>query len=408
MGRKHMSVTVERARKEITAGNRDRVQRTVCRSTEDVVNIWCHGMKVKITEYLEADAATTMECIYVLKHGYSEVMGTLNCEELAIFNYGLILHEMFHLFYTPSIESIKLVIGSIKNRLAHANKRFPNLCHYADRLDHRFLFQFVNVIEDAHIERRGKLNFPKFIMPIDYMNMVYRRFSKSIRDESGPTRMNPFAAVMNFTLQFAVMGKKPDLEGIDEELAKTLVSAKRLILEAVYENEGCERTLKALDVLDAIVDQIVSDDEVQDKTDSLSAGIAQENNQNSSSHASPKKRPSEGNVPSQKIQKPKQKKPQKLKEQQSEQPSEDSQQEEQPDASQTVQSQENTGEEQEDKTSGSDSKDSGDGQAQEKSSNSSSDQDADGDSDDEESSETAGSKSDEEDDSELTEDEKKH
>lgn len=272
--------------------NLRKVQKYAIKAFSEILWIFVPKAKISTIAYAPADAAS-WENVIIFKDVYeSEIMKQCTPEEVSMMTMGLGLHEMYHLFYTDFAKSSSLV-RCVANNLT--DSEYPNLC--AAQIDkstkRKMLHNFCNIIEDAHIERRGNKNFPRFKFFIDYMNMIYRRTAMSLAEVDSQSRGSKISVYFWFVLQFAVHGKKLNFEGISDEMKYLCLNTRREILECVYENDSLERTKKALHLLDKVFPLLVD----QPKDSQRSANVCNsmmENHKDSGSEKNPDQKAPEG------------------------------------------------------------------------------------------------------------------
>lgn len=176
-------------------------------------------------------------------------MKDLTGAELVLFLFGLFCHELFHLFYSDFAYPEQAIEAAKRNAA-----RYPNLSPFlsANADNVRLCKNFINVIEDGHIERRGKKNYPLWRRYIDFMNKVY--FSNSpVRILDHPCNAESFKAFQSyfvFALKVALTGGNYDLEGCKKPFRDACLKSRIYILDAVYENDAQKRIDKALHALE--------------------------------------------------------------------------------------------------------------------------------------------------------------
>ena len=253
--------TLERNREYISSKIPvEKLMRILVRSYEvSILHCWFESVKIVMVNALPSDAATDGENrIYVMNPSYSDIMRDLNNEELAVYVFGLVVHELFHLFWTDLKYTFR-VIDDIK--AGGYPKEYPNLTKLAKlspEAVYNIAFGLCNITEDAHINRKGKKNCPLFAFPL---NFVYKCFNRSLKSLNTITRddgtVNRLGVFMEFVNYFAIRGLDPDLDGLPEDLQKLCIRSRRPIMDIVYENDARSRTDATLAYLDKVLPEIV-------------------------------------------------------------------------------------------------------------------------------------------------------
>lgn len=239
------------------------IQRKILVVILDLYMIFCKNVKATITGYCGADAASGKDMVIFRDVYGSEIMSKLDPEELSMFMLGLAIHEMYHLFYTDFDKCFKLMENVVDGR----KPEFKNLNKSClpREVKLRLIQHFCNIVEDAHIERRGAKNYPKFAMFIDYVNMIYRQYEGTLADRAKEAKGAKFAIFFFFVLHFAVHGRKLNFEGVPEDMRTLCLANRRAIMNCVYENNSEKRCYMSIALLDRLLPELeeVSNDATQ-------------------------------------------------------------------------------------------------------------------------------------------------
>ncbi len=247
-----MSMTYERCKSMIRGIKNLRiVQRKVTVVIIDMMKIFIKKVQAAITNSCGADAASAKDIVFFKDAYSSDVMKNMGPEELCMFMLGLGIHEMYHLFYTDFDRCFRLMEETLDGK----HPEFKNLCSssLSRSAKANLIRHFANIIEDAHIERRGAKNYPKFAIFIDYVNMVYRQYEGTLADRAKEAKGAKFSIFFFFVLHFAVHGRKLDFEGIPDEMKALCLSNRRAIMDCVYENNSVKRCYKSIELLDRLL-----------------------------------------------------------------------------------------------------------------------------------------------------------
>ncbi len=269
----------------VLQNSKDKITSGVAKLFLAILNIWYPKGTVKVVDDLPADAACEPNAVYLLNPVYSQTLRLLDSEELALMEYGLLLHELFHQFYTDfkARENLwnELLTGKVDG--------FTNLkCMIQlDRMQAQQIYLAItNIIEDAHIERRGKKNYPLWAFFIDFMNNLYSENSKDMstyRDERG--KINRISVWLSFAYRFCVLSeKKVDLSSLDQDkVVDTCMRSRKLLMDAVYENDSAKRPLVAARALEEVISELYDTDRNLNKQSQAAQAINQQMNQTKSS-----------------------------------------------------------------------------------------------------------------------------
>lgn len=231
-----------------------KVQKSTIGLFMTILKCWFKKGKIQLTGNIMADGCsinyngeTVIELLDI--QCAESPMKDLTGSNLVLFMFGLFCHELFHLFYSDFAYPEKAIEMAKRN-----TTRYPNLAPFlsANADNVRLCKNFINVIEDGHIERRGKKNYPLWRKYIDFMNKVY--FSEApekILDH--PCNKESFSAFQSYfvyALKVALTGRNYDLDGCRKQFVDACRRSRIYILDAVYENDAQKRIDKALHALD--------------------------------------------------------------------------------------------------------------------------------------------------------------
>lgn len=309
-----MNYTVEVNREYISSKiSKEKLMRILLKSYEKtVLRCWFLLTKIVMVSSLQSDAATDGENrIFILNPNRSEIMSSLTNEELAVYVLGLIIHELFHLFWTNVKYTVKVCTALKNGELAKEYPNLTKLCKLSPMAGYSIAFSFCNITEDAHINRKGKKNYPRYAFPLNY---VYKRFNKLLRALKTITRpdgsINRLGVFMEYANYFAIRGLTPDLDGIPEDLKKICIRSRKPILDIIYEDESKTRTNASLAYLDKVISSLIdlSEQKGQDRKQQQSqidsdAEQAQEMLDNEQSSSSSREREKPNTVPNEKLEK---------------------------------------------------------------------------------------------------------
>ena len=250
--------TIEQNREFFENTPIDKFTKIMERTYTNLVRCFYPNVKIKFVNSLMADAATDgKSVIYILHPKYSEFMSKLTNEELALYVLGVIAHEMFHMFWTD-VEYLTTKLERIDD--GEYEQEYPNLtkfCRMTSRAT-QVIHSFCNITEDAHCNRSGKKEFPRYVDPVNYVYKLYNRMMKplaSLKREDGS--INDLVVFLEFANFFAIRGKKPDLTDVPEGLKKICISSRRPIMDIVYENDSRERTNASLEYFDKVLPELI-------------------------------------------------------------------------------------------------------------------------------------------------------
>lgn len=253
-----ISMTFERCKKLIK-NIRDKrvVQKKILVVINDLYKIFTKNVKTQIRSYGGADAASGKDLVIFRDVYESETMKDLDNEQLSMFMLGLAIHEMYHLFYTDFDRTFNLMESVARSRLS---AEYPNLAKmpFSDAKQ-RMIQHFCNIIEDAHIERRGAKNYPKFALFIDYVNMIYRQTEGTLADRANEASGAKISIFFFFVLHFAVHGSRMNFDGVPEDMKELCLSNRRAIMDCVYENNSLKRCQMSIALLDRLLPSLKED-----------------------------------------------------------------------------------------------------------------------------------------------------
>lgn len=279
-------ITIEKNRKYFSGVPRYKLLRVLLKTLQRIVSMWFATVKVNLVGKLPADAATDGEKgIFILDPDYSETMDMLSSEELAVFMMGLTVHEMFHLFWTDLQYEKKILDLLEKGKL----KELSNLTRFCknSKQAKRTLHFFLNIFEDAHINRRGKKNFPRFAAPLNFVYKIYNRDMVKLDEmDFGNNKQNKLLIFMEFCNQFAIRSRNPEVDALEEDLKATLLKSRKGIMDVVYENDAHERVWSGLRLVESVIPDLVDLDDAD--TDAEQANNYQFENQDSASDSKEK------------------------------------------------------------------------------------------------------------------------
>lgn len=231
-----------------------KVQKSTIGLFMTILKCWFKKGKIRLTGNIMADGCsinyngeTVIELLDI--QCAESPMKDLTGSNLVLFMFGLFCHELFHLFYSDFAYPEKAIEMAKRN-----TTRYPNLAPFlsANADNVRLCKNFINVIEDGHIERRGKKNYPLWRKYIDFMNKVY--FSeapeKILDHPCNNETFNAFRSYFVYALKVALTGRNYNLDGCKKQFVDACRRSRIYILDAVYENDAQKRIDKALHALD--------------------------------------------------------------------------------------------------------------------------------------------------------------
>lgn len=231
-----------------------KIQKSMISLFQTILKLFYRKAKILLTGNIPADGCSVNyndeTAIFMLDVGASDSpMKNLTGKKLVLFQFGLFVHELFHLFYSD--------FAYPEIAIEHAKQdttRYPNLAPFLSQNANnvRLCKEYINVIEDGHIERRGKKNYPLYRRYIDFMNKVYFAEEPStLLDYScNKEKFNAFQSYFAFALKVALTGSNYDLTGCQKKFTDACRKSRIYILDAVYENDSRRRIDKALRALD--------------------------------------------------------------------------------------------------------------------------------------------------------------
>lgn len=253
---------MRKEKKDLNVISPEKVQISTLHILLTILRIWFKKARIIITGQLPADACSSggkgREEIYLMDITCAESpMKELKGKELVLFMFGLFFHELFHLFYSDFTYP-KQAIEAAKTMTA----KYPKLSSFLNGgpANVRLTFRYINIIEDGHIERRGKKNYPLWRRAIDFMNKVYFRGlpAKLIDHDCNKEGFQPFQSYFVYALNVALTGRNYDLDGCGKtkKFENACRKSRVRILDAVYENDARKRIDKALAALDEVLSDL--------------------------------------------------------------------------------------------------------------------------------------------------------
>lgn len=276
----------------------DKFVKILGKTYTNLIRCFFPNVTIKFVNSLMADAATDgKSVIYILHPKYSDFMSKLTNEELALYLLGVIAHELFHMFWTD-VSYLSAKLDRIE--AGEYSKEYPNLTKFCRMtpMATQVIHGFCNITEDAHVNRSGKKEFPRYVYPLSFVYKLYNRMMKplsSLTREDGS--INELVVFLEFANYFAIRGKKPDLTDVPEDLKKICISARRPIMDIVYENDTRERTNASLEYFDKVLPELIdlsdSNNNLQSraKTGSDASQAVTERSREQNSSSSTKEKP---------------------------------------------------------------------------------------------------------------------